>query len=49
MSEQKRMHLNNLEELMAVQSDLTLQIEIAFGEGLVAANAIKKTEETDNQ
>ena len=48
MSEQKRMHLNNLEELMAVQSDLTL-IEIAFGEGLVAANAIKKTEETDNQ
>ncbi len=49
MSEQKRKHLNNLEELMADQSDLTLQIEIAFGEGLVAANAIKKAEETDNQ
>lgn len=49
MSEQKRKHLKNLEELMADQSDLTLQIEIAFGEGLVAANAINKTEETDSQ
>lgn len=49
MSEQKRKHLKNLEELMADQSDLILQIEIAFGEGLVAANTIRKTEDTDSQ
>lgn len=49
MNEQKRNHLKNIGELVADQSDLNLQIAVAFGEGLTAANAIRKTEETDSQ
>lgn len=49
MSEQKRMYLRNWREALANLNYLTLQISVAFAEGLSAANAIREKEETDNQ
>lgn len=49
VSEQKRMYLRNWGEALANLNYLTLQISVAFAEGLSAANAIREKEETDSQ